>query len=241
MSSIMSLFSTSDRTTIESDSTTQPKSVTMTSASNDMSSLIPFIFRYLVIIVIYLFIFSNKNISMMYIEYIIIGVLNFVTILFFYKDMFSIQNIQKSVFKNGQSDKPGDEMNILTIVFIAVIFLTLLLNVATTAIIFAVLEYGRQTVKNTDNHILTPKNAETLMNIKECLKFYVIFIAFFALFVGYSHTKGRTKILIQNIVGVTFSIFTVVSSVYACILSVSFLDNKKYKRNIYMTKASQVL
>lgn len=202
----------------------------------DLGSIIPIILRYLVIILLYFFIFLNKNVSMMYVEYIILCVINFVSVFLFYKDMFSIKNIQVSVFANGQSTSPGNEMNFFTKIFIMIIFLTLLLNVATSGIIIAVFEYGRKRIKNSDNYVLDPKNTELLMNIKKSLQFYAIFISVFALFVAYSHTNGVIKIVIQNIVGIIFSVFTIASSVYACILSVTFLENKKNKRDIYIPR-----
>jgi len=206
-----------------------PPSQLNTDTSYEMSSIIFKILPYTVLIVIYLYIYMNKNNAMLYIEYIILIILNFFTIVFLYKDMFSIENVNKTVFQNQESYAKGDEMNIYSTLFIIIIFTTLLLNIATIGIIISVLNTGRTTIKSSDNYEIAPKYKELLFTIKQSFFTYLPYILFFALFVAYSHTNGITKIIIQNIVGLILSIIVIGFSVYLCILSVRLLKGRKFR------------
>jgi len=62
---------------------------------------------------------------------------------------------------------------------------------------------------------------------------YMIYLSIFIYFIIFAHTQGTAKVLMFNIACIIMSIIILYMSVYGCYLSVKFLDNKKYKRQLY--------
>jgi hypothetical protein len=211
-------------------------SLTTPQKVSSMENILPTIIRYFVVIILYIFVFGNKNTAMMFIEYIVLFILNFFTLAFLFKDMYSVDKIVANVFdKRGGTDLGTP---IYTKMFVFVIFITLLLNIATFGIIFAVLSYGRNSIKDDKNYVMNPDNIDLLLRIKECFFYYVPIVSIFSLFFIYSHiTDTAIKSIIENMVGIICSVFLLASSIYACVLSVKFLENKTYNRTIYMPKS----
>lgn len=188
---------------------------------------------YLILAILYGLSYLYFNSSTQFIMFIIIFILNFFTILFFYKDFLSIQNLSKSIFGEDFGLDVGNEKSIFTKVFIFAIFITLILNIATFGIILAVFDYGKRSTNDYLSYKLTDPNMALITNIKENFKIYFITLFSFACFVIYSHTNCRLKLLLQNIIGLFLSIFIIVLSIKSCISSVEFLNIKKHHKPLY--------
>lgn len=194
-----------------------------------MELFLPGVFRYAVLLVLYMicFLYIYNN-STQFILFIVIFILNFFTILFLYKDFLSIPELSDSLF--GESEVMG---NTFTKLFTFAIVITLTLNIATFGMILAVFDYGKKSTNDYLSYTMTPQNMKLLTEFKGWYYWYMIYVGFFAFFVAYSHTTGKLKIMLQNVVGTILSIAIIVISSYECSLAVKFLDNLLHKRQLY--------
>jgi hypothetical protein len=194
-----------------------------------MELFLPGIFRYAVLFTLYMMCFFYiYNNSTQFILFIVIFILNFFTILFLYKDFLSIPELSDSLF--GESEVMG---NTFTKLFTFAIVITLTLNIATFGMILAVFDYGKKSTNDYLSYTMTPQNVKLLTEFKEWYYRYMIYLGFLAFFVAYSHTTGKLKIMLQNIIGTMLSIAIIVISSYECYLAVKFLDNLLHKRQLY--------
>lgn len=189
------------------------------------------IFRYVILAMLYviclLYIYSH---STQFILFIVIFILNFFTIVFLYKDFLSIDGLEQSIMSSTENNIPG---SMFTKIFVFAILITLILNIATFGIILAVFDYGKKSTNDYLSYTMTPQNDILLNEFKWWYYVYLMFMGFFAFFVIFSHTTGKLKILLQNMIGVAMTIIIIYSACYLCLLSVRFLDNLKHKRQLY--------
>ena len=196
-----------------------------------MDTFLTGVFRYAILAILYiicfLFLYSN---STQFILFIVIFILNFFTIIFLYKDFLSIPDLSNSLF--GNTDTPVSS-SMFTKLFVFAILITLTLNIATFGMILAVFDYGKKSTNDYLSYTMTPQNMKLLTEFKRWYYWYVIFIGFFSFFMIYSHTTGRLKLMLQNIIGVILSIVVICIASYECVLSVKFLNNLLYKLQLY--------
>jgi hypothetical protein len=132
----------------------------------------------------------------------------------------------------GDSETAGPG-SMFTKMFVFAILITLTLNIATFGMILAVFDYGKQSTNDYLSHTMTPQNMQLLTEFKGWYYWYMVYIGFFAFFIIYSHTTGRLKLMLQNMVGVILSIAVICIASYECSLSVKFLNNLLHKLQLY--------
>jgi hypothetical protein len=194
-----------------------------------MEQFLPGIFRYAVLLILYIvcFLYLYHN-STQFILFIVIFILNFFTIVFLYTDFIAIPDLANNLF--GDSDTMGSGF---TKMFTFAILITLTLNIITFGMILSVFDYGKKSTIDYLSYTMTPQNTQLLTEFKGWYYWYMIYLGFLAFFVAYSHTTGKLKIMLQNLLGSILSIVIIVISSYQCSLAVKFLDNIFYKRQLY--------
>jgi hypothetical protein len=194
-----------------------------------MDAFLQGVFRYVILailyIICYLHLYSN---STQFILFIVIFILNFFTIVFLYKDFLSVPDLSESLF--GDSEIPGSGF---TKLFTFAILITLILNIATFGMILAVFDYGKKSTNDYLSYTMTPQNMELLTEFKTWYYRYVLLISFFTFFIIYSHTTGRLKLMLQNMIGIVLSGAIISIASYECFLSVKFLRTLLHKRQLY--------
>jgi hypothetical protein len=190
------------------------------------------IFRYAILCFLYAVIFINfYNVSTQFIFTIILFILNFFTIVFLFKDIFSIEQISKNLFSQYL---PTDvEYNPITKLFIFAIGITLLLNIASLAIVISVFDYGKKSTNMLASYTMTRKNTETMGYIITMFKRYVYAVFVFAFLVVYTGVSAPVQRMMYNIAGTGLSIALVGLSTYLCIYSVDFLNVRTYRMQLY--------
>ena len=196
-----------------------------------IEAFLPGAFRYVILAVLYIicFLYFYNN-STQFIIFIVIFILNFFTIVFLYKDFLSIPNLYESLLGDSENAVAGSGF---TKMFAFAIFITLTLNIATFGMILAVFDYGKKSTNDYLSYTMTPQNMELLKEFKGLYYWYIIFTGFFAFFMIYSHTSGRLKLMLQNIIGIILSIAIITIASYECYLSVKFLNTLLHKRQLY--------
>lgn len=196
-----------------------------------LDDFLPAIFRYIVLIILYFFtiIYFSRPPSQ-FILTIIMLILNFFTVVFLFKDFLSTPNLAKGIMGESFSLDIISEKSIFTKLFVFAIFITLTLNFATISIMIYVFDYGNKNSNNNTIYKMSSYNTNLMNNFIVWFKWYMMIIGAFAFIIVYSHSVGRIKILLQNLVGFGLSITVIVISSYLCSLSVDFL---KHKYNLY--------
>jgi hypothetical protein len=194
-------------------------------------SFIKGIFRYIILVMLYViyFLYIHSD-STQFVLFIVVFILNFFTVVFLYKDFLSIDGLEQSIMSSMGNSGSG---SMFTKVFVFAILITLILNIATFGIILAVFDYGKRTTNDYLSYRMTPQNDQLLKDFNWWYYVYIMFMGFFAFFVIFSHTTGKLKILLQNMIGVVMTVIILYSASYLCVLSVRFLDNLKHKRQLY--------
>jgi hypothetical protein len=127
-----------------------------------------------------------------------------------------------------------ESKSIFVKLFIGTIFTTLILQIASIAIILVVFDYGKSSVNNFYTPIMTTANADIIREYILWLKWYFIVIAILAYVMAVSYTRNeKIKNILINLGCILPAVYLLVSSIYGTVLSVKFLDVKKYHRALY--------
>lgn len=205
-----------------------PKPAIPINADNiKMDEILPTIFKYGIFIALYLTAFYYiLNGTAHYILFIVLMILNFFTVIFFYKDFISVKKLAQALF--GDIENTG-----FTKVFVFLIFITLILNFATIGMVIAVFDYGKQSTNDYSTYTMTPQNSRLINDLEFWYTIYMVFIGAFAFLIVYSYTEGRVKDLLKNIMGIILSLGVVSLSSYICYLSTEFLKTRLDRRQLY--------
>lgn len=199
-----------------------------------IADVFPVLFRYIIIVVIFFmtfFFFKDKSIRFLLV--IIVFILNFFTIVFLYRDLIAT-NLVAEIFSPSVSFSLQESSSIFIKIFVGIIFVTLLLQFTSIAIMLAVFDYGQQFTNNFYASNMTTSNTNLVSEYFVWLKWYFIVIGVFAYIIAIAYTKNeKIKNLMINIGCLIPAGFLLGTSIYGTILAVQFLDNKKYKRSLY--------
>lgn len=198
------------------------------------SNIFPTLFRYAVLIGLYMFVFKKfTSTTIQFILFIAIFILNFFTLVFLVRDTLATPLLVKSLFDLYTDKDPVENQNIFTKYFMSVIVLTVLLFICSIAIILAVFDYSKKGTNNFQTYTMTPPNVLLLNEFKDNFKVYMKYLAMFVYFIICTYSHGRMKVLLFNIGCLVFTAIILKTSIVCCMKAVKFLDNKKYKRQIY--------
>jgi len=196
--------------------------------------VIPILVRYATLLFFYvLTFFYFFNNSLQFLLFIGIFILNFFTMLFLYKDFLSITKISQAVFNPTITINFGEQYGGLLKIFVGVILLVLLMQVASIGIILAVFDYGKSNLNNYLSYEMTPPNVETLTIFKQLFKWTTFFILIFAYVIIVSCSEDRVRALILNIGGLIISLGILASGAYGIFIATKFLDVKKKGQQLY--------
>lgn len=198
-------------------------------------SVFPTIFRYIVLIGLYVLLFTQfKNNSLQFILFIVAFVLNFFSLVFVARDMLFTRQLMKNIYGlYSEGDDKTEFYNPYAKIFVAIVLLTAALFLCSNAIILAVFDYGKKTTNNFNSYTLTPSNADVLKKFKESFRVYIVYACITVFFLVYSHTEGITRQIMFNIGGALLSIVLLIASIYGCVASVRFLRTKQKNRQLY--------
>jgi hypothetical protein len=200
----------------------------------DYSALFPILFRYIVLALLYVIVFANfSKVSIQFLLFMVIMILNFFLVIFVGRDMINSAGLMKAVYGTFTEMDAPEYKNPFVVYFVWIIGLTVLLSVCSISIVLAVFDYGKKTTNDFISYTLTPANTLLINQFEVSYQTYIIYLALFVYFVIFAHTSGPAKVLMFNIACILFSIIIVATSIYSCYISVRFLDNKKYKRQLY--------
>jgi hypothetical protein len=199
-----------------------------------LTNMFPTIMRYIIMIVLYAIVFIQfKKANIQFILFIIVFILNFFTILFLYKEFVSTPLLIKSFFDLYTEKDPRSSRNWATKFFVIIIVLTALLFIASLSIILVVFDYGKKTTDDFKSYVMTPNNKLLLDQFKTAFRTYMVYLTIFVFFMIYAHTEGAVKTFMFNLASGVLSIILIITSSYCCIAAVQFLNNKKYRRQLY--------
>lgn len=203
-------------------------------AEINISEIFSVIFRYIILIIICFFVFYFlKKKSIQFILFIVVFILNFFTILFLYRDLLAT-NLVSDFFNPSTAFNIQDSKGIFIKIFIGVIFITLLLQVASIAIMLVVFDYGKKSTNNFYTPVMTTSNSLIVDEYVNWLRRYFMMIGVFAYVTAISYTKNeKIRNILINLGGIIPTGFLLGTSIYGTVLSVKFLNNKKYKRALY--------
>ena len=195
-----------------------------------LNEIIPTAGRYAVLIAI-LFIlreFAYSD-SLKFIIYICMLITTFFTIGFLYWDLLGSGLLSRGVF----SDNGG----LLLKIFVAVLFLTLLLQIASLSIIIAVFDYGKEQVSSYYTPRLTKHNRELLRDYDNKLQMFYVVVGFCSAVLAISQIKDEEiKTAVVNLACAIPILFMLGTSIWGTIRAVEFLKNKQGKRALYETQ-----
>lgn len=195
-----------------------------------MSEIIPTAGRYAVLIAI-LFIlreFAYSD-SLKFIIYICMLITTFFTIGFLYWDLLGSGLLSRGVF----SDNGGLFLKI----FVAVLFLTLLLQIASLSIIIAVFDYGKEQVSSYYTPRLTKHNRDLLRDYDSKLQMFYVVVGFCSAVLAISQIEDKEiKTIAVNLACAIPILFMLGTSIWGTIRAVEFLKNKQGKRALYETQ-----
>lgn len=195
-----------------------------------LNEIIPTAGRYAVLIAI-LFIlreFAYSD-SLKFIIYICMLITTFFTIGFLYWDLLGSGLLYRGVF----SDNGGLFLKI----FVAVLFLTLLLQIASLSIIIAVFDYGKEQVSSYYTPRLTKHNRELLRDYDNKLQMFYVVVGFCSAVLAISQIKNEEiKTIAVNLACALPILFMLYTSIWGTIRAVEFLKNKQGKRALYETQ-----
>ena len=199
-----------------------------------LSSVFPVMFRYIVLVVIFFLIFFFfKDQSTRFILFIVVFIVNFFTVVFLYRDLLAT-NLVSPFFDPSMSFNIAQSKSIFIKIFIGAIFSTLLLQVCSIAIMLVVFDYGKRSTNNYYTPVMTAQNTNILNEYIAWLKWYFIILGVFAYIMAIAYTRDeQIRNILINIGCILPAGFILGSSIYGTILSVKFLDNKKYRRALY--------
>jgi hypothetical protein len=209
------------------------KANVIASSAIKVTEYFPILFRYVILIVFYFYVFYffREN-SMRYILFIIIFILNFFTIVFLYRDLIATGLVSK-ILNTSFSFSIQRESSVFVKLFLFILFATLLLQLCSLSIILAVFDYGKDLTNNFYTSPMTDSNKEIMDTYIRWLKWYFIVIGMFSYAIAVSYSTDRIKNILVNIGLFVPSGAILGFSIYGMMLAVKFLDNKKYHRSLY--------
>ena len=203
-------------------------------ADFDYSTLFPTIFRYFVLFILYLIVFANfSKVNIKFILFMVMMILTFFTTIFVGRDIFSSIGLMKTLYGTFTENDPLEYKNPFVFYYVILIGLTILLLLCSISIILAVFDYGKKTTSDYMTYTLTPMNSILINEFELKFQTYMIYLSMFIYFIIFAHTQGTAKVLMFNIACILMTIVILYMSIYGCYLSVKFLDNKKYKKQLY--------
>lgn len=196
----------------------------------EFTNLFPTLFRYIILIGLYVLAFSQfKNVSIQFLLVMVFFILNFFTLIFAGKDILSTSELSKNIY--GISDT--EYQNPFIKYFTVIIGLTIILFVCSLSIILSVFDYGKKKTNDYNSYNLTPVNKNLMELFQISYQNYMVYLAIFIYFIIFAHTTGSMRTLMLNLACIILSVIILSTSVYCCMIAVKFLDNKKYKRQLY--------
>ena len=196
-------------------------------------SIIPTAGRYAVLIAI-LFIlreFAYSD-SLKFIIYICMLITTFFTIGFLYWDLLGSGLLSRGVFSDN-----NENGGLFQKIFVAVLFLTLLLQIASLSIIIAVFDYGKEQVSSYYTPRLTKHNRELLRDYDNKLQMFYVVVGFCSAVLAISQIKDEEiKTAVVNLACAIPILFMLGTSIWGTIRAVEFLKNKQGKRALYETQ-----
>lgn len=193
-------------------------------------SIIPTAGRYAVLIAI-LFILRDfaYSDSLKFIIYICMLITTFFTIGFLYWDLLGSGLLSRGVF----SDNGG----LIQKTFVTVLFLTLLLQIASLSIIIAVFDYGKEQVSSYYTPRLTKHNRDLLREYDSKLQMFYVVVGFCSAVLAISQIQDtKIKTIAVNLACALPILFMLYTSIWGTIRAVEFLKNKQGKRALYETQ-----
>jgi len=185
------------------------------------------------VVVFFLIFFFFKDKSTQFILFIVVFIVNVFTIVFLYRDLLAT-NLVSAIFTPSMSLNLQQTNSIYVKLFIGAIFSTLLLQVSSIAIILVVFDYGKDSINNYYTPIMTEQNSNTLNEYILWLKWYFIILGALAYIMAISYCNNeKIRNILINLGCLLPAGFLLGASIYGTILSVKFLDNKKYRRALY--------
>jgi len=194
------------------------------------------VFRYIVLVLLYVitFIYIYK-IHTQFVLFIVFFILSFFTILFLYKDLFSIPLLSRYFFSSPLNFGFSGE-NSYNKIYIILLFITLLLNLSTISIILAVFDYGKKSTNSYSSYSMLGSNNTLLKDIKLNFQSYMANLAMFVVFITYIYSSDNIKKYMEILIGFIFASSLIYSSIINCISAVKFLQIRKKKRQLYHKK-----
>ena len=196
-------------------------------------SIIPTVGRYAVLIAI-LFIlreFAYSD-SLKFIIYICMLITTFFTIGFLYWDLLGSGLLYRGVFSDN-----NENGGLFQKIFVTVLFLTLLLQIASLSIIIAVFDYGKEQVSSYYTPRLTKHNRELLRDYDNKLQMFYVVVGFCSAVLAISQIKDEEiKTAVVNLACAIPILFMLGTSIWGTIRAVEFLKNKQGKRALYETQ-----
>lgn len=192
--------------------------------------IIPTAGRYAVLIAI-LFILRDfaYSDSLKFIIYICMLITTFFTIGFLYWDLLGSGLLSRGVF----SDNGG----LIQKTFVTVLFLTLLLQIASLSIIIAVFDYGKEQVSSYYTPRLTKHNRDLLREYDSKLQMFYVVVGFCSAVLAISQIQDtKIKTIAVNLACALPILFMLYTSIWGTIRAVEFLKNKQGKRALYETQ-----
>jgi len=198
------------------------------------ANIFPTMFRYIVLGILYTLVFANfTKASIQFILFMVIMILNFFTVVFVARDMIASVDLMKTVY-GTYTDRDAPEIkNPYAKYFVGLIGATSLLFVCSISIVLAVFDYGKKNTNDYMSYTLTPSNKLLMEQFEVSYQTYMVYLAIFVYFIIFAHTSGQTKIMMFNLACIALSIIVVSTAIYCCYISVRFLDNKKYRKQLY--------
>lgn len=192
------------------------------------------VLRYLVLISIYIVIFyffSKENIQ--FLLFILFLITIFFTIVFLFRDILSLTGVVNAFYNPLTSFDFTDEKSSYIKIFMIVLSSCLLLLFSSTAIVLAVFDYGKSSLTDYNSHTLTFPNKLLIDEYKEYLKYAIIVIGFLTYSIALNYASSKVKSVLFNTTSILLCIFVLYMTIYNTVLATKFLDNKKYKRQLY--------
>jgi len=199
-----------------------------------VTDFFPVVFRYIVLVaLLFIIFFFFKRKSIRFILFIVIFIINFFTFVFLYRDLIAT-NLVSDIFHPTMSFNLQNSKSVFIKIFVGTIFLTLLLQVSSIAIMLVVFDYGKRFTHNFYSANMTSPNVKIVDEYLVWLRRYFIIVGVLSYILAISYTKNeRIRNLLINIGCLLPVGFLLGSSIYGTVLAVKFLNVKKHHRALY--------
>lgn len=202
-----------------------------------LNEIIPTAGRYAVLIAILVILrqFAYSD-SLKFIIYICMLITTFFTIGFLYWDLLGSGLLSRGLFSEN-SENIGETGGLFQKIFVAVLFLTLLLQIASLSIIIAVFDYGKEQVSSYYTPRLTKHNRDLLRDYNDKLESFFEVVWFCSAVLAISQIKDeQIKTVAVTLACAIPILYMLYTSIWGTIRAVEFLKNKQGKRALYETQ-----